>query len=82
MWSIWIEQNVIITGYRGKIRLDESGPSYNSIAFGFDIETGGHIFHLMVTNNARLNTSHFLVGADRSAGDDMWRLGFGIIRFF
>ncbi len=50
--------------------------------FGFDIETGGHIFHFLVTNNARINPSQYLVGADRSASDDMWRLGFGIIRYF
>lgn len=82
MWSVWIEYNPIIMGYRGRIRLDETGSSYNSVAVGIDIETGGHIFHLMVTNNARINTSQYLVGADRSARDDMWRLGFGIIRYF
>ncbi len=82
MWSVWIEYNPTITGYRGRIRLDETGKSYNSLAFGFDIETGGHIFHILVTNNARLNPSQYLVGADRSARDDMWRIGFGILRYF
>ncbi len=82
MWSVWLEFNSTIAGYRGRIRLDEQGKSHNSIALGFDIETGGHIFHIMVTNNARLNPSQYLVGADRSAADDMWRLGFGILRYF
>lgn len=82
LWSIWIEYNAVISGYRGRIRLDESGKSYNSLAIGFDIETGGHIFHIMVTNNARLNPSQYLVGADRSASVDLWRLGFGILRYF
>ena len=82
MWSIWVEYNPIITGYRGRIRLDETGKSHNSLAIGVDIETGGHIFHIMVTNNARLNPSQYLVGADRSASDDLWRLGFGILRYF
>ena len=82
MWSTWIEYNPVVTGYRGRIRLDETGKSYNSLAIGVDIETGGHIFHIMVTNNARLNTSQYLVGADRSANEDMWRLGFGILRYF
>ena len=81
-WSVWFEYNPTIAGYRGRIRLDEKGKSYNSLAFGFDIETGGHIFHLLVTNNARLNPSQYLVGADRSASDDMWRIGFGILRYF
>lgn len=82
MWSLWIEYNPIISGYRGRIRLDETGISHNSLAVGVDIETGGHIFHIMVTNNARLNPSQYLVGADRSVSDDMWRLGFGILRYF
>jgi len=82
MWSLWVEYNPVITGYRGRIRLDETGISHNSLAVGVDIETGGHIFHIMVTNNARLNPSQYLVGADRSAGDDMWRFGFGILRYF
>jgi hypothetical protein len=82
MWSFWVEYNPIIMGYRGVIRLDETGKSYNSLAIGMDIETGGHIFHLIITNNARLNPSQYLVGADRSASDDMWRLGFGIKRYF
>lgn len=82
MWSLWVEYNPVITGYRGRIRLDETGTSHNSLAIGVDIETGGHIFHLMVTNNARLNPSQYLVGADRSVSDDMWRLGFGILRYF
>ncbi len=79
-WSIWLEYNPIITGYRGVIRLDETGRSHNSLTIGVDIETGGHFFHLFVTNNARLNPSQYLVGADRSASDDMWRLGFGMTR--
>lgn len=82
IWSLWVEYNPIISGYRGRIRLDETGRSYNSLAIGVDIETGGHIFHLMVTNNARLNPSQYLVGADRSVSDDLWRLGFGVLRYF
>lgn len=82
IWSTWIEYNPVVTGYRGRIRLDETGKSYNSLSIGVDIETGGHIFHILVTNNARLNPSQYLVGADRSANADMWRLGFGILRYF
>lgn len=82
MWSLWFEYNPTIAGYRGVIRLDETGKSFNTVAFGTAIETGGHIFHILVTNNARLNTSQYLVGADRSANDGEWRLGFGIVRYF
>lgn len=82
MWSFWIEYNPTIAGYRGRIRLDEIGKSYNTIAIGTAIETGGHIFNILLTNNARLNTSQYLVGADRSTNNGDWRLGFGIIRYF
>lgn len=82
VWSLWVEHNAIVSGYQGRIRLDEEGKSYNSLSFGFTIETGGHIFNLMLTNNARLNSTQFLVGADRSASDNEWRLGFGILRYF
>ncbi|MEE9431560.1 MAG: DUF5777 family beta-barrel protein [Melioribacteraceae bacterium] len=82
MWSFWLEYNPTIAGYRGVIRLDETGKSFNTVAFGTAIETGGHIFHILITNNARLNTSQYLVGADRSANDGEWRLGFGIVRYF
>jgi hypothetical protein len=82
VWSIWIEHNAIISGYQGRIRLDETGKSFNSVSLGFTIETGGHIFNFMLTNNARLNLSQYLVGADRGTDSDAWRLGFGILRFF
>ncbi len=82
MWSLWVEHNAIVSGYQGKIRLDESGRSYNSLSVGIAIETGGHIFDIMLTNNARLNTSQFLVGADNTVSNSKWRLGFGILRYF
>lgn len=82
IWSLWIEHNAIIAGYQGRIRLDEIGKSYNSLSFGTAIETGGHIFNIMLTNNARLNLSQYLVGADRAANSNQWRLGFGILRYF
>lgn len=83
MWSLWIEHNAIVTGYQGKIRLDETGKSYNTLSIGATLETGGHIFNFVVSNNSRLNTSQFLVGADRSSStSDGWRMGFGILRYF
>lgn len=82
MWSLWIEHNAIVTGYQGRIRLDETTKSFNSLTFGGTLETGGHIFNIVVTNNARLNPSQFIVGADDSANDDMWKFGFSIIRYF
>ncbi len=79
---MFVEHNAVVAGYQGRIRLDELGKSYNSLSFGTVIETGGHIFNFMLTNNARLNSTQYLVGADRSSSDNEWRLGFGILRYF
>lgn len=81
-WSLWLEHNAIVAGYQGRIRLDETAKSYNSVSFGASLETGGHIFKFTISNNTRLNTSQFIVGADRPARDGDWRLGFGILRYF
>lgn len=81
-WSVWLESNSIVAGYQGRIRLDETEKSYNTLAVGFTIETGGHIFNVMISNNSRLNSSQYIVGADRGTNKDAWRLGFGIIRYF
>ena len=80
MWSVMVEYNPIVTGYQGPIESSSSERSYNSLTFGLDIETGGHFFRLLVTNNARLNTSQYLVGSDRSVSSGDWRLGFNISR--
>jgi hypothetical protein len=81
MWSVWIESNAIVSGYQGFIAPEEyGGKSHNHFAMGLDIETGGHFFHLLLTNNSRLNPSQFIVGADKSADTDNWRFGFGITR--
>ena len=34
IWSLFFEYNAIVAGYQGRIRLDESGKSYNSLSFG------------------------------------------------
>ncbi|WP_395768996.1 DUF5777 family beta-barrel protein [Aquirufa sp.] len=42
---------------------DESGqkyPYHNSLAIGFDIETGGHVFQLHVTNSRGMIEKHFI----------------------
>lgn len=82
MYSVWVEYNAIITGYQGIIKLDEIGKSYNNLSFGVSLETGGHIFELMITNSTRINPSQYIVGADKSSSDNKWNFGFGIIRFF
>ena len=82
MWSLWAEYSPVISGWQGTLLNDpaKSNRSYNTIAFGAGIETGGHIFHLFITNNSRLNAVQYLVGSDGETDEDAWRLAFGITR--
>jgi hypothetical protein len=79
-WSLWIEYNPIISGYQGPIKIGETEKSYNSLAIGLDVETGGHFFKIFISNNERINPSQYLVGSDKSASGNNWRLGFVLLR--
>ena len=53
----------------------------NSFAFGFDIETGGHVFQLNFTNSAGLIESQF-IPMTNGPWKKMLRFGFSISRVF
>jgi hypothetical protein len=57
--------------------------SKNSLSFGFDIETGGHVFQLMATSSMSMSESTFITGNQNgfSPNRDM-RFGFNISRVF
>jgi hypothetical protein len=57
---------------------------YNPIAFGYDIDTGGHIFQIMLTNSMGLIESQFLgtTKTDFFSGPRGMRLGFTFSRVF
>jgi len=69
--SVLAEFNPTVNGYLNR---------YNSAAFGVELETGGHFFKLMLTNNAALNSTQYLAGSDKSFSSSDWRLGFNITR--
>ena len=73
LWSLYAEWNPTVTGFRDR---------HNSVPFGFELDTGGHFFKIILTNNARVNPSHFLSGADIDFNSRDWRLGFTITRLF
>jgi len=82
LFSLWAEYSPVIGGWNGTLFIDpaKSNRSYNTLAVGGAIETGGHIFHLFVTNNSRLNTVQYLVGSDGDMDKDAWKLAFSITR--
>jgi hypothetical protein len=54
----------------------------NSLSLGFDIETGGHVFQLHVTNSIGMNERHFITNTTGDWGDGGIRFGFNITRLF
>ncbi|HEX2867405.1 MAG TPA: DUF5777 family beta-barrel protein [Ignavibacteriales bacterium] len=67
------EWNPTISGYRLKA---------NPVAFGIEINTGGHFFKILLTNSTLMNPSQYLAGAPDAVKDNSWRLGFNITRLF
>lgn len=68
--------------YYYRVNPHENTPYYNSIGFGFDIETGGHVFQLIVSNTQGMVERTFIneTAGDFSAGDI--HFGFNISRTF
>ena len=52
----------------------------DSGTFGVELETRGHFFKIVLTNQTRLNPTQFLGGTPFDFQPDEWRLGFNITR--
>jgi hypothetical protein len=57
-------------------------PTYNAVAIGIDIETGGHVFQLMVTNSQGLTDRTFIGQTTDSWAKGALHFGFNISRVF
>ncbi|RYY89274.1 MAG: hypothetical protein EOO15_06685 [Chitinophagaceae bacterium] len=55
---------------------------YNSLSIGFDIETGGHVFQLHLTNSLSMLEKGFITETSESWGNGGIHLGFNISRDF
>lgn len=55
---------------------------YNYAAIGFDIETGGHVFQLHVTNGVGMNERAFITSTTDNISSMGLRLGFNLSRVF
>jgi hypothetical protein len=55
---------------------------FNVLALGFDIETGGHVFQLFVTNGYSINESQVIPYTTGSWRNKEMRLGFNVSRTF
>ena len=57
-------------------------PRYNSMALGVDIETGGHVFQLQLTNSRGMIERAFITETTGSVGAGDINIGFNISRTF
>lgn len=73
MYSFMIEYNPTIEGYRN---------SQNSITGAFIMETGGHFFKFLITNNPFSNQVQYLSGAAGKWNINSLHFGFQITRNF
>ena len=55
---------------------------HNSLSFGFDIETGGHVFQLHFTNSTGMNEKGFIAETTNSWAKGQVHFGFNISRVF
>ena len=80
---IGITNSLDITGeYHYRLNPAQSNITYNSIGFGIDLETGGHVFQIVLSNSRPMIEKGFIT----ETTGDFWKgdihLGFNIVRRF
>lgn len=68
--------------YYYRLGIDEANPYYNSLGFGIDIETGGHVFQLVLSNSRGLTERAFLTETTGQFFDGDIHMGFNVTRTF
>ena len=58
------------------------GLNYDALAVGFDIETGGHIFQVHISNSVGMNERAFIMDTSNNWAKGGIQLGFNISRIF
>jgi len=78
-----ITRSVALTGeYFYRLNPKNNTPYYNSLGFGIDIETGGHVFQLVFTNSVGMITRSVVAETDGNFGAGDIHFGFNISRVF
>jgi len=72
----------LTTEYYHRLNPVTNDPYYNSLGFGIDIETGGHVFQLVMTNSRGLTERAFLTETTGNFFDGDIHLGFNVTRTF
>lgn len=72
----------LTTEYYYRLNEHADNPTYNPLGFGIDIETGGHVFQLVMTNSRGLTERAYLTETVGNFWDGDISLGFNITRTF
>ena len=57
-------------------------PYYHPLAFGFEFETGGHVFHVNLSNSSGIIENDFIPNSSDAWQDGGQKFGFNISRVF
>ncbi|HRG10862.1 MAG TPA: DUF5777 family beta-barrel protein [Cyclobacteriaceae bacterium] len=68
--------------YYYRLGVPAANQYYNALGFGIDIETGGHVFQLVLTNTRGLTERAFLTETGGNFFDGDIHLGFNVTRSF
>jgi hypothetical protein len=68
--------------YFPMIRGKKDASYYPSLHIGYELETGGHVFHINLTNSAGLLENDYLPFNNKNWAQGGFRLGFTISRGF
>ncbi len=80
---IKLSNRIAITGEYHYVFPDQLASNYtNSASLGVDIETGGHVFQLFLTNSVGINEVAYLTQTSGKWFDGDIRIGFNIARVF
>jgi hypothetical protein len=78
-----VSRSVSLTSeYYYRLDVPEANPYHNSFGFGVDIETGGHVFQIVLTNTRGLTERAFLTETTGDFFNGDLHLGFNITRTF
>lgn len=78
-----ISRSIAITSeYYHRLDVKTNNPYKNSIGFGVDIETGGHVFQLLLTSSQRITERTFITESEGDFFNGDIHLGFNVTRAF
>jgi Membrane bound beta barrel domain (DUF5777) len=76
------KRTALLLEYYYRLPTSEDPGTRNALAAGFDIETGGHVFQLHVTNSQGMIEKHFLTQTTGNFFDGDIYFGFNVARNF